>query len=158
MVQDFSAHFVPGVMWQQLFLPKLKAPRKGFFSAVFLRNFGPDRFKCGVRAQVGAKPIKNYEGSCDHIERVFQMAELSAGVGGFGADAFKQKSDGPVRMDFSRNAIGDPVSWFSDVTIAAFFRGGFESGKLVAPIAVILGFGQKPFGAERVKETGQIGL
>jgi hypothetical protein len=79
-------------------------------------------------------------------------------VGGFGADVFKQKSDGPVRMGFSRNAIGDPVSWFPDVTIAAFFRGGFESGKSVASIAAILGFGQKPFGTERVKETGQTGL
>ena len=116
-------------MWQQLFLPKLKAARKGFFSAVFSRNFGSDRLKCRVRAHVGAKPIKNYEGSCDRIERVFQKAELSAGfagVGGFGADVFKQKSDGPVRMGFSRNAIVDPVSWFPDVTIAAFFRGGFE--------------------------------
>ena len=148
-------------MWQQLFLPKLKAARKGFFSAVFLRNFGPNRLKCRVRAHVGAKPIKNYEGSCDPIKRVFQKAELSAGfagVGGFGADVFKQKSDGPVRMGFSRNAIGDPVSWFPDITIAAVFRGGFESGKSVAPIALILGFGQKPFGTERVKETGQIGL
>ena len=145
-------------MWQQLFLPKLKAPRKGFFSAVFLRNFGPDRFKCGVRAQVGAKPIKNYEGSCDHIERVFQKAELSAGVGGFGADVFKQKSDGPVRMGFSRNGIGDPVSWFPDVTIAACFSGSFESGKPATTITAIPGFGQKPFGTERIKDSGQIGL
>ena len=61
-------------------------------------------------------------------------------------------------MGFSRNAMGDPVSWFPDVTIAAFFRGGFESGKPVALIAVILGFGRKPFGTERVKEIGQIGV
>ena len=148
-------------MWQQLFLPKLKVPRKGFFSAVFLRNFGPDRFKCGVRAQVGAKPIKNYEGSCDHIERVFQKAELRtgfAGVRGFGTDVFEQKRNCPVWMWFSRNAIGDSVSWFPDVTIAACFSGSFESGKPATPIAAILGFGQKPFGTERIKETGQIGL
>ena len=128
-------------------MPKLKVARKGFFSAVFSRNFGSDRLKFRARAHVGAKPIKNYEGSCDRIERVFQKAELRvgcAGVGGFGADVFKQKSDGPVRMGFSRNAIGDPVSWFPDVTIAAFFCGGYESGKSFAPIAVILGFGKNP--------------
>jgi len=61
-------------------------------------------------------------------------------------------------MGFSRNAIGDSVSWLPDVTIAAYFRGGFEPGKSVSPIAVILGFRQKPFGTERVKETCQIGL
>ena len=91
-LQDYSAQFVPGVMWQQLSLPKLKAARKGFFSAVLLRNFGPDRLKCRVQAHVGAKPIKNYERSCDRIECVFQKAELSvgcAGVGGFSADVFK---------------------------------------------------------------------
>jgi len=126
---------------------KAEGSPKGIFQYCFLGNFRPDRLKCRVRAHVGAKPIKNYEGSCECIERVFQKAELRvgcAGVGGFGADVFKQKSDGPVRMGFSRNAIGDPVSWFPDVTIAAFFCGGYESGKSVAPIAVILGFGKNP--------------
>jgi hypothetical protein len=81
-----------------------------------------------------------------------------AGVGGFDADVFEQKSNGPVRIGFSRNAIGDSVSWFPDVTIAACFSGSFESGKPATPIAAILGFGQKPFGTERIKETGQIGF
>ena len=81
-----------------------------------------------------------------------------AGLVGFDADVFEQKSNGPVRIGFSRNAIGDSVSWFPDVTIAACFSGSFESGKPATRIAAILGFGQKPFGTERIKETGQIGL
>jgi len=110
---------------------------------------------------VGAKPIKNHEGSGDRIESAFQKAELSmgfAGVGGFDTDVFEQKSNGPVRIGFPRNAIGDSVSWFPDVTIAACFSGSFESGKPATPITAILGFGQKPFGTERIKDSGQIGL
>ena len=84
-------------------MPKLKAARKGFFSAVSLRNFWPNKLKCRVRAHVGAKPIENYEGSCDPIKRVFQKAELSAGfvgVGGLGADVFKKKAMAPSGWGF----------------------------------------------------------
>jgi len=122
---------------------KAEGSPKGIFQHCFFAQFRAKQIEM-QRAHVGAKPIKNYEGSCDPIKRVFQKAELSAGfagVGGFGADVFKQKSDGPVRMGFSRNAIGDPVSSFPYITIAAVFRGGFESCKSVAPIALILGFG-----------------
>ena len=97
-------------MWQHLFLPKLKAARKGFFRAVFLRNFGPDRLKCRVRAHVGAKRIKNYEGSCDRIERVFQKAELSADLAIDGAGEPKgfmllQLGGNIVPRDLSRTAV-----------------------------------------------------
>jgi hypothetical protein len=39
---------------------KAEGSSKGIFQHWFLRNFGADRLKCRTRAQVGAKPIKNY--------------------------------------------------------------------------------------------------
>jgi len=48
-----------------------------------------------------------------------------AGMRGFGADFFEQKRNGSVWAWFSRNAIGEPLSWFPDVAIAALFSGGF---------------------------------
>ena len=148
-------------MRQHLLLPKRKAAGQGLFRTLVVSEFRPNGLKCGVRAYISAKPIKNHVRSCDRIECVFQKAELRtgfAGVRGFGTDVFEQKRNCPVWMWFSRNAIGDSVSWLPNVAVAAVFSGGFELGQLVAPITIIFGFGQKPLAAECIKESGQIGL
>ena len=110
-------------------------------------KFWPNGLKCGVQAHISVKPIKNYVGSGDRIECIFQKVKLCTGFVGvrcFGTDVFEQKRNRLVRMWFSRNVIGGSVSWLPDVAVAALFSGGLELGQPFGPIIIALGFGQNP--------------